>query len=82
MSFTDYLPALIFAVVSTLTPGGATTWATASGINFGLLRSLPFIGGVAVGIASMTGMAASGLGAIFMAQPTLQWVAKMVEIVG
>ncbi len=77
MLSTEYLPLLLFVIVSTVTPGGATTLATASGANFGLFRSLPFIGGVAIGLAGMAAVAATGLGAVVLAVPSLQWLMKL-----
>ena len=77
MLSTEYLPLLLFVIVSTVTPGGATTLATASGANFGLRRSLPFIGGVAAGLASMAAVAATGLGALVLAVSSLQWLMKL-----
>ena len=73
MLSTDYLPLLLFVIVSTVTPGGATTLATASGANFGLRRSLPLIGGVAAGLASLAAVAATGSGALVLAVSSFQW---------
>ena len=52
---------LTFAAVSTVSPGGATTLATASGARFGCVRSLPLISGIAIGLGSLVGAAAVGL---------------------
>lgn len=77
MSFQTLLPLAIFTLVSTITPGGATTLSTASGAHFGYRRSLPMIGGIAIGLASMAGAAAAGLGGLLLAAPALQMVMKM-----
>ena len=53
-----YLPLILFAVVSTFTPGAATTLATASGAHFGFRRSVPLMAGAALGLASMAATAA------------------------
>jgi len=68
----ELLPLVLFVVVSTITPGGATTLATASGAHFGYRRSIPLIAGIAVGLASMAASAATGLGSILLALPSLQ----------
>jgi threonine/homoserine/homoserine lactone efflux protein len=68
----NYVPLFLFVIVSTVTPGGATTRATASGAHFGYRRSLPYMGGIAVALASMAAAAAAGLGGILQAMPTLQ----------
>ena len=67
---------LLFVTVSTVTPGGATTLATASGANFGYRRSLPYIFGIALGLASMAAASAVGLGGLLLSFPALQLVMK------
>jgi len=74
--FRDYLPLMLFVIVSTVTPGGATTLATASGAHFGYRRSLPMMAGIAVGLASMAAAAAAGLGGVLLAVPALQLAMK------
>lgn len=64
---------LTFAVIATASPGGATTLATASGMRFGLARSLPLVFGIAVGLASLVGIVAGGLGSLVMSWPALQF---------
>lgn len=72
MPLHDYLPLLVFVLVSTITPGGATTLATASGAHFGYRRSLPYMVGIAAGLASMAASTAAGLGGVVLALPGLQ----------
>src|SRR5580700_10348320 len=67
---------VLFVIVSTITPGGATTLATASGAHFGYRRSIPLMAGIAAGLASMAASAAAGLGTILLALPSLQFVMK------
>lgn len=74
MSVAEFLPLALFVTVSTITPGGATTLATASGAHFGYRRSLPFMCGIAVGLASM----AAGLGGFIFAFPSLQLAMKLL----
>lgn len=76
MPFAEFLPLVLFVLVSTITPGGATTLATASGAHFGYRRSLPLMTGIAVGLASMAGSAAAGLGSVILALPFLQFAMK------
>jgi threonine/homoserine/homoserine lactone efflux protein len=64
-------PVLIFAFVATITPGGATTLATASGAHFGFRRSTPMIAGISAGLGSMAAAAAFGLGGLLVAAPFL-----------
>ncbi|WP_028227515.1 LysE family translocator [Paraburkholderia ferrariae] len=66
------LPLLLFVAVATLTPGGATTLATASGARFGFARSVPLMLGIALGLALLAAIAALGLGGLLLAAPALQ----------
>lgn len=78
MSPVGYLPLFIFVTVSTMTPGGATTLAAASGTHFGLRGSVPLIGGQSAGLAAMAASAAAGLAGILLALPSLQLVMRAV----
>lgn len=78
MSVTEFLPLVLFVIVSTATPGGATTLATASGAHFGYRRSVPFMCGIAVGLATMAASAAAGLGSVILAFPSLQLAMKLI----
>ena len=73
---TSILPLLLFVAIATLTPGGATTLATASGARFGFTRSIPLMLGIAIGLALLAGVAALGLGRLLLAIPALQTAAK------
>ncbi|HEV2504990.1 MAG TPA: LysE family translocator [Mesorhizobium sp.] len=76
MSPETILPLVIFALVSSVTPGGATTMATASGAHFGFRRSIPLMVGIAAGLASMAAAAAGGLAGVLAALPSLQLALK------
>lgn len=73
-----FLPLLLFVLVATISPGGATTLATASGANFGWWRSLPLLSGISFGLASMAIAAAFGLGGLILAVPELQLAMKLL----
>ena len=75
---TDLTPLFVFALVATISPGGATTFATASGVNFGLQRSLPLIAGISIGLGSMAALAALGLSALLLELPALQTAMKAI----
>ena len=72
-------PLVLFAVVSTVSPGGATTLATASGSQFGFRRSIPLMVGIAVGLAGLL-LAAPGLLLVMKAAGSayLLWLAWKV----
>lgn len=68
---------ILFATVATITPGGATTLATASGSQFGFARSIPLLAGIAVGLAVLTASAATGLAALLQVFPVLTLAMKI-----
>lgn len=63
---------ILFALVATLTPGGATTLVVSSGATFGFRRSLPLMAGIALGLATLAACAAAGLAGVLLAVPSLQ----------
>ncbi|RMI20220.1 LysE family translocator [Pseudoroseomonas wenyumeiae] len=65
-------PLLLFAAISTATPGSATVMAVASGARFGFVPSLPLVAGLALGIGVMAAAAAGGLGAVLLLLPSAQ----------
>ncbi|MCP4565762.1 MAG: LysE family translocator [Bosea sp.] len=77
MSSDQILPLIAFAAISTVTPGATTTLATASGAHFGFRRSLPFMIGVAIGLAGMAVAAAAGLAGLLLALPSLEFAMKL-----
>jgi threonine/homoserine/homoserine lactone efflux protein len=50
---------------------------TASGANFGIIRTLPHIAGIVFGIALMNILIGLGLGAVFQQYPVIQQVLKI-----
>ncbi len=72
------LPLIVFVVVATLSPGGATTLATASGAQFGFRRSVPLVSGIAFGLATLAALAAAGLAGLLQAAPALQLAMKVI----
>lgn len=78
MSFESLSPLILFTAISTISPGGATTLATASGVQFGLRRSVPLLVGIATGLASMAAAAALGLAGAIATFPSLQLAMKAV----
>ncbi|CAB3772223.1 amino acid transporter [Burkholderia sp. MSh2] len=69
---------IVFVIVATITPGGATTLATASGTQFGFRRSVPLLGGIALGLGSLAAIAAAGLAGLLHAVPALQLIMKVL----
>ncbi|AZO11918.1 MULTISPECIES: LysE family translocator [unclassified Mesorhizobium] len=71
------IPLVLFALVSTSTPGIATTLSTASGAQFGFRRSVPLMAGSAAGLASVAAAGAAGLAGLLTAVPSLQLAMKI-----
>ena len=71
------LPLALFVLTSTITPGGATTLATASGVQFGFRRSIPLLVGISVGLMTLAAVAAAGLSGLLLAVPSLQLAMKI-----
>jgi threonine/homoserine/homoserine lactone efflux protein len=69
---------MTFALVATISPGGATTLATASGARFGFMRSMPLLAGIVIGLATLVGAAALGLGSITRALPQFELALRIV----
>lgn len=68
---------VLFVLAATISPGGATTLATASGMNFGYRGSLPLIAGISLGLAGMAAAASAGIEGIFVAVPAIQTAVKV-----
>jgi threonine/homoserine/homoserine lactone efflux protein len=71
-----------FAVVMAGTPGPSNTLLTATGASVGVLRGLPALLGVAVGMALMMFLVTFGLGSVILATPLLltgvRWIGALV----
>ena len=74
---TDQLIALaIFAAVSSITPGPNNLMLLASGVNFGVKRSLPHLAGVTLGFVFLFLCLGFGLQSVFKAYPQLEVVLR------
>lgn len=70
------IPVLLFTLTMTITPGPNNMLLTASGARFGFMRTIPFIGGIVLGIISQLLLSALGLGYLFEHYPLAQKVLK------
>jgi threonine/homoserine/homoserine lactone efflux protein len=68
--------AALFALVTTITPGPNNTMLLASGVNFGLKRTVPHVLGISAGMAIL--MIAVGLG-LSQAFERLPWLYTVLE---
>lgn len=67
---------VLFAFVTSITPGPNNIMLTASGLSFGFRRTVPHMVGIAVGFTVMVAAVGLGLGAAFAAWPLLYEVLK------
>ena len=72
------LPVFVFVLVATVSPGGATTLATASGVQFGVRRSLPLMLGIATGLTTLAVAASLGLAGVLLGVPHLELVVRVL----
>jgi threonine/homoserine/homoserine lactone efflux protein len=72
-----FLALTVFACVMAFTPGPNNIMLAASGVNFGLTRSIPHMAGVTIGFAVLFVACGAGLGLVFAAVPTLHLVLKV-----
>ena len=78
MTIETLLPLILFAVVATITPGGATTMATASGARFGFRRSVPLMAGSSLGLATLAVISGAGLAGLLLGAPSLKLAMKLI----
>lgn len=66
----------LFAIVAAGTPGPSNVLLTATGANVGVLRGLPCLFGVALGMGFMMFVVAFGLGSIVLGTPAILEILK------
>lgn len=67
---------VLFAFVSSVTPGPNNTMLLSSGVNFGFNRTIPHMLGISCGFALMVLAVGFGLGAVFRAYPILYTILR------
>lgn len=72
---------VLFAFVSSITPGPNNAMLLASGANFGMARSIPHMLGVSAGFLVLLLAVGLGLGGLFAAVPALHGVLQVVGAV-
>jgi threonine/homoserine/homoserine lactone efflux protein len=76
------LPAgILFALVTSITPGPNNTMLLASGVNFGFRRTLPHLSGISVGVALLMVSVGIGLGEAFVRWPVLYSVLEAASVI-
>lgn len=71
---------VLFAFVSSVTPGPNNLMLMASGANFGFRRTIPHMIGISIGFAAMTVVLGAGLARVFDAVPPVYTVLKALAV--
>ncbi len=77
MSSEAFLALLVYAFVTSITPGPNNFMLLASGVNFGFVRTIPHMLGIGMGFLSLLLGIGFGLGAVLTAFPALHTVLKI-----
>jgi threonine/homoserine/homoserine lactone efflux protein len=77
MSADVFLAFILFAVVTSITPGPNNFMVLASGVNFGLRRTVPHMLGISIGFLVLQLAVGLGLGAVLSAYPSLHVALKI-----
>lgn len=77
MSFESFLSLIVFAFVTSVTPGPNNMMLFASGVNFGFRRTLPHMLGIGGGFFSLLIGVGFGLGALLTTVPELYTALKL-----
>jgi threonine/homoserine/homoserine lactone efflux protein len=72
------ISAAIFGLVTSVTPGPNNTYLLASGMNYGLRRSMPYLMGIITGLTIIVLSVIFGLGLVFVTFPAVYQVLKWV----
>jgi len=80
MTYEMILPLMMFALVSSITPGPNNLMLLASGANFGFRRSVPHMLGISLGFALMALLVGLGLAQVFEVYPVLKLVLKVLAV--
>lgn len=76
----DYLALILFVIATSITPGPNNILILASGVNYGIKRSLPHYFGINVGFPVVIIAAGLGAGLLFKQFPVLHTVLKVVGV--
>lgn len=74
----EYLAIILFAIATCVTPGPNNAMIMASGLNYGIRRSLPHFGGIVLGFPAMVVAVGLGLSTLFDQYQILHVLLKLV----
>lgn len=78
MSTESLIAFITYAFVTSVTPGPNNTMLLASGLNYGLVRTLPHMFGIGIGFTLMVLGVGAGLGGLFTTWPALYALLRVV----
>ncbi|TPJ15920.1 LysE family translocator [Mesorhizobium sp. B2-7-3] len=81
MSLDAFLALLVYAFVTSITPGPNNLMLLASGVNFGIVRTVPHMLGISIGFLVLLLAVGFGLGAVLTAFPALHTGLKIAGAV-
>lgn len=81
MNYDLLWPLVVFAFVSSATPGPNNMMLLASGANFGLWRTVPHMFGIGLGFGLMIVLVGMGLMQLFDAFPITDLILKVVSVI-
>ena len=64
MTFETFVALSLYSIVASVTPGPNNLMLLASGVNFGIRRTIPHMLGIAIGFTAMVAIVGLGLGAV------------------
>ena len=76
----DYSALILFTIATSITPGPNNILILASGVNYGVRRSLPHLAGIDIGFPLMVIAVGLGAGIVFRQFPVLHTVLKLVGV--
>lgn len=74
------IPIIIFCFATSISPGPNNIMLMASGVNHGIVKSIPHLLGINIGFPAMVAAIGFGLGNLFIAFPQIYLVIKVVGI--
>jgi threonine/homoserine/homoserine lactone efflux protein len=80
MTYELFLALLGFAFVTSVTPGPNNMMLLASGVNFGLRRTVPHMLGISIGHAVMVFLVGLGVAGVFLAHPLALTALKVAAV--
>ncbi|ATZ67092.1 LysE family translocator [Acinetobacter haemolyticus] len=80
MSLLTFFSFIVYSTVTSITPGPNNIMLAASGLNFGLKRSIPHILGIGFGFGVMVILVGYGIGAALSSSPLLYEILKVIGI--